>query len=64
MRLEVYDLRGRLVRRLVAESRAAGRVEVTWDGRDEQGVAAPSGTYVARLAAPGVVASRKMQLLK
>ena len=64
VRLEVYDLRGRLVRRLVAESRAAGRVEVVWDGRDEQGVAAASGTYVARLAAPGVVASRKMQLVK
>ncbi len=63
-RLEVYDLRGRLVRRLFAESRAAGRGEVVWDGRDEQGVAAASGTYVARLAAPGVVVSRKMQLLK
>lgn len=62
--LEVFDLRGRLVRRLVEADLAAGRHEAVWDGRDESGVAAPSGTYFARLRAGEVVASRKMQLLK
>lgn len=62
--LEVFDVRGRLVRRLVDADLAAGRHEAVWDGRDESGVSAPSGTYFARLRAGDVVASRKMQLLK
>lgn len=62
--LEVFDVRGRLVRRLVDTELAAGRHEALWDGRDDAGSAAPSGTYVARLRLDGVVSSRKMQLLK
>ncbi|MXW77814.1 MAG: hypothetical protein F4Z57_02270 [Gemmatimonadetes bacterium] len=46
----IYDLQGRLVRRL-AEQRAlsTGAYGIAWDGRDEQGVAAPPGVYLARL---------------
>ncbi|MBK8165310.1 MAG: hypothetical protein IPK64_04985 [bacterium] len=62
--LEVFDVRGRLVRRLVDTELAPGRHEAVWDGRDDTGVAAPSGTYVARLRAGDGVSSRKMQLLK
>ncbi|MDE2813531.1 MAG: gliding motility-associated C-terminal domain-containing protein, partial [Gemmatimonadota bacterium] len=46
----IYDLQGRLVRRLV-EQRAlsTGSYGVAWDGRDEQGDVAPPGVYLARL---------------
>ena len=46
----IYDLQGRLVRRLV-EQRAlsTGSYGIAWDGRDGQGVAAPPGVYLARL---------------
>ncbi|MBK7047556.1 MAG: hypothetical protein IPH48_13830 [bacterium] len=44
VRLEVFDVRGRLVRRLVSSALEAGRHEVLWDGRDDQGVGAASGT--------------------
>ncbi len=46
----IYDLQGRLVRRLV-ERRAlsTGSYGVAWDGRDEQGEVAPPGVYLARL---------------
>ncbi|MBK7045144.1 MAG: hypothetical protein IPH48_01170 [bacterium] len=64
VRLEIFDVRGRLVRRLVSSALEAGRHEVLWDGRDDQGVGAASGTYVARLRAAEVTVSRKMQLLK
>jgi len=47
--LQVFDARGRLVRRLAAGDFAAGRHEVHWDGMDERGRAMPSGTYFARL---------------
>jgi len=52
--VEVYDVAGRLVRRLVqAEVRSAGPQVVPWDGRDEAGRNASSGAYIARVAADG-----------
>jgi hypothetical protein len=47
--LDVYDLRGHLVRSLVrGDWWSAGRREVVWDGRDRQGRAAASGVYLVR----------------
>lgn len=64
VQLEVFDVRGRLIRRLVAMQLDAGRHEAVWDGRDDAGVGVASGTYVARLRTADVTTSRKMQLLK
>ena len=46
----IYDLQGRLVRRL-AEQRAlsTGSYGIAWDGRDEQGAVVPPGVYLARV---------------
>ena len=46
----IYDLQGRLIRRLV-ERRAlsTGAYGIAWDGRDGQGAVAPPGVYLARL---------------
>jgi hypothetical protein len=60
----VYDLRGRLVRTLVAEDRPAGAQQAFWDGRDAAGQAVASGVYFYRLQASGFEQSRKMLLLK
>ncbi len=49
--LSVYDLRGRLVRRLEAPLAADGRLR--WDGRDDAGRPAPSGSYLLVLRHPG-----------
>ena len=48
--VHIYDLQGRLIRRLV-EQRAlsTGSYGIAWDGRDEQGDIAPPGVYLARL---------------
>ncbi len=62
--LEVYDVRGKLVRRLAAEDLPAGRHERVWDGRNDAGDGVASGTYFARLVADGVTATRKMTLVK
>jgi hypothetical protein len=45
----VRDLGGRLVRRLVDASRAAGAQAVFWDGRDEAGRRVAAGAYVAEV---------------
>ncbi|MCX5800823.1 MAG: hypothetical protein NTX17_05485 [Candidatus Eisenbacteria bacterium] len=62
--LRVYDVTGRPVRTLVQEIRGAGRYEVKWDGRDDNGRGVPSGVYLYRLEAPWYGETRKMVLIK
>ena len=47
-RLEIVDLRGRRVRVLEAASRTADGLAWIWDGLDDEGRSAASGTYYAR----------------
>ena len=48
--VELFDLRGRRVRRLVEiRSAATGLYRVEWDGRDGDGHLVPPGLYVARV---------------
>jgi hypothetical protein len=63
-RLEIFDLAGRRVRTLVDESLAAGQHERVWDGAGEDGRRLPSGAYLARLTAGGVVEVRKLLIAK
>ena len=63
--LRIHDAAGRLVRTLArGEGRAAGRHEITWDGRDRGGRAVPAGVYVARLAAGSDRDSARLVLVK
>jgi len=62
--LSSYDAAGKLVRTLVNEVRAYGKNQVTWDGRDNAGVAVGSGVYFYRLAAGKFSESKKMVMLK
>jgi hypothetical protein len=51
IRLIVYDLQGHLVRSLVNGTMSSGLHHLTWDGRNEQGVAVASGPYFIELSA-------------
>ncbi len=53
VRLEIYDLAGRLVKTPVAEQQAAGCHEVTWRGDDAAGRTIGSGLYPYRLLLDG-----------
>ena len=64
VKLQVYDLRGRLVRTLVDESRPSGPYSEVWDGRDSRGAGSAAGIYFYRLEAGGQVLQEKMTLLK
>jgi len=57
--LEVFDITGRLVQRLVDGRMTEGTHEVTLDARD-----LPSGVYVYRLAAGEVIEAKKMILIR
>lgn len=47
--VEIFDLSGRRVRRLVSEPRPAGFYSERWDGRDEQGALVCPGLYLCRV---------------
>ena len=64
VRLQVYSLRGALVRTLVDEVREPGSYSVQWQGRDNVGRPVASGVYFYRLSTPKFKATRKMVLLK
>jgi hypothetical protein len=64
VRLNVYDVSGRLVRQLVSGVHGAGRHDVVWDGRSGDGAQVGPGVYWARLEAQGETRSRKLVLLR
>ena len=59
-RLEIYNALGQRVRILMDGPVRSGERQVSWDGLDEEGQAAPSGVYVARLVSDTWSATRKM----
>ena len=62
--LDVYDVDGSLVRRLVSEAKGPGSYTVDWDGKNDSGAQVASGIYFYRLVAGEFVETRKMVLLK
>jgi hypothetical protein len=64
VRIEVYDVAGRLVATLVDEWKAAGSYSVDWHGVDESGREMASGIYFCRMTAGEKVMSRKLAMLK
>ena len=62
--LEIHDVAGRKVARLVSGAVGPGWQEVHWDGTDINGASVASGMYVYRLRAGSRVLTRKMMLLK
>ncbi|HPF70275.1 MAG TPA: FlgD immunoglobulin-like domain containing protein [Candidatus Krumholzibacteria bacterium] len=64
VQVQVFDLRGRLVRTLVDAPLAAGPHAVRWDGRTADGQAAASGVYLYRVHAGTTALSGRMTLAK
>lgn len=62
--LEVYNLVGQEVARLVYGLREAGRYTVEWDGRDNADRQLASGTYIYRLQTGTHTLTRKLLLLR
>ncbi len=64
VRMSIYDAGGRLVRDLVDEIRDPGPHQVIWNGRDKANTAVSSGIYFVRFESDGLVATKKVVLLK
>ena len=64
VKIEVYNLKGQLVRVLVDESKAAGRHGAFWDGKDQGGDRVSSGCYYYKMRTGKYSSTGKMILLK
>ena len=64
VQLSIFDVHGRLVRKLIDEQRGAGASTAEWNGRDDRGAGVATGVYFYVLEAGGSRYQRKMILLK
>ncbi|MCB1183785.1 carboxypeptidase regulatory-like domain-containing protein [bacterium] len=64
VRVEIFDVSGRLVKRLVDENRPAAAHTVVWDGTNESGGRVASGAYYVRVRTDRDFAVQKMMLVK
>jgi len=62
--LNVYDLKGRLVRQLFNGRPETESLGTVWDGKNNLGIRVAAGTYLLRLDAGSGVLTRKIVLLE
>jgi beta propeller repeat protein len=62
--VSVYNVEGRVIRRLFSEVIAPGYYQVTWDGDNGAGVQASSGIYFLAVSVEGTMTSRKVILVR
>ncbi len=62
--LQVYNIKGQLVRTLVNQMEQKGNHSVVWTGKDDQGKSVSSGVYLYRLSSGTTNLTKKMLLLQ
>lgn len=62
--LDVFDVSGRRVRRIVDEAQAAGHHRIRWNGRSDSGRDVASGVYYYKITAGSSTLAKSMLLLR
>jgi flagellar hook assembly protein FlgD len=62
--LNIYTIKGALVKTLVSDRQPAGYYGLNWNGTDNAGNNVSSGIYIYQLRANDQIMSRKMVLMK
>jgi hypothetical protein len=62
--LEIFDMRGRLIRTLMDEMKEPGSYKANWDGRDAKGAKVGSGMYLYQIVADDFESTRKLVMIK
>ncbi len=62
--LNVYNLKGELVKRLINNQMSNGKHSIVWDGKDNKGKICSSGVYFYKIESNGRVETKKMLLMK
>jgi hypothetical protein len=63
-RIEIFDVTGRLCRRVEGLAPGTGQVEAVWDGRDSRGHDAPAGVYFMRVRASNLQETARVLLAR
>jgi hypothetical protein len=64
VKLEVYDVAGRLVTTLINDNLTSGNYTVTWNATNRSGQTVSSGVYLYRLQAGDIVETKRMTFIK
>ena len=62
--LKIYSIDGRLVKTLINSEISSGEYSIRWNGKDNNDVPVPSGTYLYRIEAPNYTKTMKALLIK
>jgi hypothetical protein len=62
--INIYDVRGRLIKKLTHQEKSPGTYQVHWDGCNERGQAISSGVFLYRIEAGEYISTRKMVLVR
>jgi enediyne biosynthesis protein E4 len=64
VKLEVYDIKGRLITQILDKDIDSGRHSLTWDGKTTDNVLIPNGIYYLRFEADNVKTSHKVVMIR
>ncbi|GEM_PF-571929 len=64
VKLNIYNIKGQLIKQLVREEMKKGYHNIVWNGKDQNGNQASSGVYIYRISTGGTSISNKMIMLK
>ena len=64
VRIVIYSVDGRVIRRLLNATLPAGSRDLVWDGRDEHGARVSTGLYFARLTTAYSALERRVLILR
>jgi photosystem II stability/assembly factor-like uncharacterized protein len=62
--VSIFNVEGKLLKRLLAGTAGPGRYDAVWDGRDDRGSVVPPGIYFARVRTASGESSAKVILLR
>ena len=62
--VNIYNIKGQLVKTLVNDHRKAGEHQVSWNGIDDNGTPVGSGVYLYRMQTNEYLSTKRMILLK
>ena len=62
--VNVYDMRGTLIKTLVNDVQSSGYKTLKWNGTNDKGQKVSAGLYLYRIEAEGFTDTKKMALLK
>ncbi len=64
VQLSIYDIQGRLIKRIINKNLSSGNYLYRWDGKNDKGVSVSSGVYITNLRVEDQMTSTKIMLLK